>query len=373
MRIAQVAPLAECVPPKLYGGTERVVSWLTEELVARGHEVTLFATGDSSTRGTLVPVWPKALRLSRPRTDPVIAQVALLEAVARRASEFDVIHCHLDWAHLPLMARLGVPFLTTLHGRLDLAGLETMVRIFPDAPFVSISDSQRSPLAGARWAGSVYHGLPEQSLRPSFEPGQYLAFLGRLTPDKGPEVAIRLARAAEMPLRIAAKIPRNEVAYFKESLEPLLDGDRIQFTGEVNERTKQSFLAAATALIFPIDWPEPFGLVMIEAMACGTPVVAFRQGAVPEVIEHGVSGFVIDPGNENGALDAIRQVGRLDRRQVRAAFERRFTAGRMADDYLRIYKSLSLSGRADATEAIVVAAETLPAALGHPGPSEALA
>jgi glycosyltransferase involved in cell wall biosynthesis len=340
MRIAQVAPLAECVPPKLYGGTERVVSWLTEELVNRGHEVTLFATGDSSTRGTLVPVWPKALRLGRPRCDPAVAQAALLEAVARRAEDFDIIHCHVDWTHIPLMSRLGVPFLTTLHGRLDLPGLDTVIQHLPDAPFVSISDSQRSPLPSARWAGTVYHGLPEESLQPRLESGQYLAFLGRLTPDKGPEVAIRLARGANMPLRMAAKMPRGEVAYFKERLEPLLDGERTQLTGEVNERTKESFLAGATALIFPIDWPEPFGLVMIEAMACGTPVVAFRQGAVPEVIEHGVSGFVLEPGDEDGALEAIRQLGRLDRQQVRAAFERRFTARRMVDDYVRIYNSL---------------------------------
>ena len=343
MRIAQVAPLAECVPPKLYGGTERVVSWLTEELVNRGHQVTLFASADSSTRGTLVSVWPKALRLGRPRCDPTVAQAALLEAVAQRAADFDVIHCHLDWTHIPLVSRLGVPFLTTLHGRLDLPGLNTIIQHFPNAPFVSISDSQRSQLPAARWAGTVYHGRPEQSLRPRFEPGEYLAFLGRLTPDKGPEVAIRLARAANMPLRMAAKIPRGEAAYYKERLEPSLDGDRIQLAGEVNERTKESFLAAATALIFPIDWPEPFGLVMIEAMACGTPVVAFRRGAVPEVIEHGVSGFVLEPGDEDGALEAIRQLGGLDRRQVRAAFEQRFTARRMVDDYLRIYKSLLAS------------------------------
>jgi glycosyltransferase involved in cell wall biosynthesis len=246
----------------------------------------------------------------------------------------------VDWTHIPLMSRLGVPFLTTLHGRLDLPGLDTVIQHLPDAPFVSISDSQRSPLPSARWAGTVYHGLPEESLQPRLESGQYLAFLGRLTPDKGPEVAIRLARGANMPLRMAAKMPRGEVAYFKERLEPLLDGERTQLTGEVNERTKESFLAGATALIFPIDWPEPFGLVMIEAMACGTPVVAFRQGAVPEVIEHGVSGFVLEPGDEDGALEAIRQLGRLDRRQVRAAFERRFTARRMVDDYVRIYNSL---------------------------------
>jgi glycosyltransferase involved in cell wall biosynthesis len=339
MRIAQLAPLAESVPPKLYGGTERVIAWLVDELVELGHEVTLFASGDSKTRAELVPVWPRALRLGRPRSDPAIAQAALLEAIARQAAEFDVIHAHIDWLHLPLLTRLGVPFLTTLHGRLDLPGLPATVGRFPHAPFVSISDNQRIPLAQANWLGTVYHGLPVQSLKPSYQPGSYLAFLGRLTADKGPEAAMRIARAAEMPLRIAAKLPRSERGYFKETLEPQIDGCQVQLTGEVNDKTKQPFLAGAAALLFPIDWPEPFGLVMIEAMACGTPVIAFRSGSVPEVIDHGVTGFIVE--DEDDAVAAIRRLGELDRRTVRARFEERFSAKRMARDYVRNYEAVA--------------------------------
>jgi glycosyltransferase involved in cell wall biosynthesis len=339
MRIAQVAPLAESVPPGLYGGTERVVSWLTEELVRRRHEVTLFATGDSRTSARLVPVWPKALRLGRPQADPMAALSVALEVVAEHAAEFDLLHCHLDWVHLPLLTRLGVPFMTTLHGRLDLPGLPKLVEAFPDAPFVSISDNQRKPLPHADWAGTVYHGFPSDLLRPSFAPGEYLAFLGRLSPEKGPEAAIRIARAANMPLRIAAKIPRGERRYFKERLEPMIDGDHIRLTGEVDDRTKQQFLANATALLFPIDWPEPFGLVMIEAMACGTPIIAFRRGSVPEVIEDGVSGCIVD--DETAAIEAVRRVPELDRRRVREAFERRFTVATMADKYLDLYRELA--------------------------------
>ena len=338
MRIAQVAPLAESVPPKLYGGTERVIAWLIQELVELGHDVTLFASGDSATSAALVPVWPRALRLGRPRSDPAVAQAALLEIVAQHAAEFDLIHCHTDWSHLPLLSRLDVPFVTTLHNRLDLPGLPDLIRRFPDAPFISISNDQRTALSDANWLGTIYHGLPPHSLRPSLEAGSYLAFLGRLTADKGPDTAIHLARAANMPLRIAAKVPRAERGYFKERIEPLVDGKQIQLTGEVNERTKESFLANATALLFPIDWPEPFGLVMIEAMACGTPVIAFRRGSVPEVIEDGVTGFIVD--NDVQALEAIERIGELDRKRVRAAFERRFTARRMAEDYLRHYEML---------------------------------
>ena len=338
MRVAQLAPLAESVPPQLYGGTERVVSWLTEELVRRGHEVTLFATGNSSTDAELAPVWPRALRLSQPQVDPTIAQTVALEVFARRATDFDVLHCHSDWLHLPILTRLGVPFLTTLHGRLDLPGLPRLIETFPQAPFVSISDDQRKPLPSARWAGTVYHGFPPDLLRPSFEPGHYLAFLGRLSPEKGPEVAINIARAAGMPLRIAAKVPRQGRRYFKETLEPIIDGKQIQLTGEVDESTKQEFLAGASALLFPIDGPEPFGLVMIEAMACGTPVIAFRHGSVPEVIEEGVSGFVVD--DEVGAVDATKRIKELDRRRVREAFERRFTVSMMTEAYLKLYHDL---------------------------------
>ncbi|RZN16226.1 glycosyltransferase family 4 protein [Bradyrhizobium sp. Leo121] len=339
MRIAQIAPLAESIPPKLYGGTERVVAWLVDELVKLGHQVTLFASGDSKTLAELVPACPRALRLGRPRVDPVAAQTVLLESVARRASEFDVIHAHIDWLPLPLLKRLGVPFLTTTHGRLDLPGLADVARLFPEAPYVSISNNQNTALREANWIGTVYHGLPADLFRPSFDEGRYLAFLGRLTAKKGPEVAIRIARAANMPLRIAAKVPRGERAYFKERLEPQIDGNKVRLTGEVNDETKQKFLASASALLFPIDWPEPFGLVMIEAMACGTPVIAFRSGSVPEVIDDGITGFVVD--GEAEAIEAIGRLGELDRRKVRARFEERFTSERMAKEYLRHYEALA--------------------------------
>jgi glycosyltransferase involved in cell wall biosynthesis len=343
MRIAQVAPLAESVPPKLYGGTERVVAWLIDELVELGHDVTLFASGDSKTRANLVPAWPRALRLGRPRSDPMAAQAALLEAIAEHARNFDVIHSHIDWIHLPLLSRLGVPFATTCHGRLDLPGFPDVIRSFPNAPFVSISNDQRLPLKEANWLGTIYHGLPANSLKPRFEPGSYLAFLGRLTAEKGPEAAIRIARAAGMPLHIAAKVPRGERAYFKDTLEPQIDGNQVRLTGEVNDKTKEEFLAGAAALLFPIDWPEPFGLVMIEAMACGTPVIAFRSGSVPEVVDHGISGFAVD--DEAEAIDAIKRLGELDRRKVRAQFEDRFTAKRMALEYLRHYEILLATKR----------------------------
>jgi glycosyltransferase involved in cell wall biosynthesis len=278
MRIAQLAPLAESVPPKLYGGTERVVAWLVDELVELGHDVTLFASGDSRTRAILHPVWPKALRLGRKRTDAQATCALLLEAIAARAKEFDVVHAHIDWLHLPLLSRMGVPFLTTMHGRLDLPGLSKVADEFPNAGFISISDHQRSPLTNAKWLGTIQHGLPIDLFRPSYAPGSYLAFLGRLTADKGPEDAIRIARAAGKSLRIAAKIPRAETAYFKKHIEPLVDGEKIQLIGEVDDAKKQPFLSEAAALLFPINWPEPFGLVMIEAMACGTPVIAYRSG-----------------------------------------------------------------------------------------------
>lgn len=338
MRIAQLAPLAESVPPKLYGGTERVVAWLVDELVELGHEVTLFASGDSRTAGKLHSVWPRALRLGRRGADPSAACAMLIEAIAKRASDFDVIHAHIDWLHLPLLSRLGVPFLTTMHGRLDLPGLPDVVRQFPEAAFVSISDHQRAPLADAKWIGTIQHGLPSELLRASYEEGSYLAFLGRLTADKGPEDAIRIARAARMPLRIAAKIPRAETAYFKKHIEPQVDREAIQLVGEVDDAKKQPFLGRAAALLFPIDWPEPFGLVMIEAMACGTPVIAYRCGSVPEVVEHGLTGFVVE--NEEQAVKAVGELGKLDRRRVRARFEERFTAGRMARQYENRYGEL---------------------------------
>jgi glycosyltransferase involved in cell wall biosynthesis len=338
MRIAQIAPLAESVPPQFYGGTERVVAWLVDELVELGHEVTLFASGDSRTRGKLHPVWPRALRLGRPTADPMAASAALLEAMSRHGRDFDVVHAHIDWMHLPLLSRLKVPFLTTMHGRLDLPGLADVVQQFPDAAFVSISNNQRLPLGGARWCGTVYHGLPAGLFRPSYAPGSYLAFLGRLTAEKGPEAAIRIAHAAGMPLRIAAKTPRSESGYFKQTLEPQIDGAQIQLVGELNDEAKAPFLADAAALLFPIDWPEPFGLVMIEAMACGTPVIAFRSGSVPEVVDDCVTGFIVD--GEEEALQALKRLGEIDRRRVRARFEQRFTAERMAQEYVCHYRSV---------------------------------
>jgi glycosyltransferase involved in cell wall biosynthesis len=338
MKIAQVAPLAESVPPKLYGGTERVVSWLSEELVSLGHDVTLFASGDSNTSGSLVPVIPRALRLGRPRRDPMAAMTLLLESVAEVADEFDIIHCHIDLIQLPLFTRLGVPSLTTMHGRLDLAGLPEVIQRFPGASLVSISDSQRRPLPDANWLGTIYHGLPANLYRPSFQPGQYLAFLGRVSPEKGADTAIRLATQSRIPLHIAAKIPRTESRYYKEVLRPLIDHERVHFTGELDDAAKGEFLRNATALLFPIRWPEPFGLVMIEAMACGTPTVAYRCGSVPEVVDQGITGFVVTADDE--ALEAISRVETLDRRAVRERFEVRFTATQMAQNYVRVYTSL---------------------------------
>jgi glycosyltransferase involved in cell wall biosynthesis len=271
----------------------------------------------------------------------VIAQAALLQAVAARADEFDLIHCHVDWLHLPLLSRRSVPFLTTTHGRLDLPGLPDLVAHFPAAPFVSVSNSQRGTLRNANWLGTVYHGIPLHCLHPSFAAGSYLAFLGRIAPEKGPESAIRIAHAVGLPLRIAAKVPSREQRYFKERLEPLIDGDRVRIIGEVGQQAKQEFLAGAIALLFPINWPEPFGLVMIEAMACGTPVIAFRCGSVPEIIEDGRTGFIVD--DEAAAAQAIGRLDLIDRRQVRAEFEKHFTARRMAREYLRKYDSLVTS------------------------------
>ncbi|BBO02032.1 glycosyltransferase involved in cell wall biosynthesis [Bradyrhizobium huanghuaihaiense] len=342
MRIAQLAPLAESVPPKLYGGTERVIAWLVDELVDRGHDVTLFASGDSSTKAKLHAVWPRALRLGRKGVDPNAACALLIEAIGERARDFDVIHSHVDWLPLPVLGRTGVPFLTTMHGRLDLPGLPDVIGTFPKAPFVSISDNQRRPLPDANWIATIPHGLPKDLFRPSYEAGSYLAFLGRLTAEKGPEAAIRIARAVQMPLRIAAKIPRAETAYFKKKLEPEIDGETVQLIGEVDELRKQPFLAGASALLFPIDWPEPFGLVMIEAMACGTPVIAYRSGSVPEVVEDGVTGFIVD--GEQEAIEAVEKVIRLDRRRVRARFEERFVASRMAKEYEERYREL-VAGR----------------------------
>jgi glycosyltransferase involved in cell wall biosynthesis len=338
LRIAQVAPLAESVPPKLYGGTERVVSWLTEELIELGHNVTLFASGDSITRAELVPIIPRALRLSRPRGDPMSAYAVMLDKIADRGSDFDVIHCHIDWLHIPLLRRLAVPFLTTLHGRLDLPPLAAAARHFGETALVSISNHQRTPVPDLRWVDTIYHGLPLGLLEPNFSDGNYLAFLGRLSREKGPHVAMKWARASGLPLRIAAKISREERRFVKERIEPFLDGNMVQFVGEVNDDGKAAFLGGAKALLFPIDWPEPFGLVMIEAMACGTPVIAFPSGSVPEIVADGQTGFIVN--NDDEAIAAIGRIGEIERRNVRVEFERRFSARRMTEDYLRCYSDL---------------------------------
>jgi glycosyltransferase involved in cell wall biosynthesis len=342
MRIAQVAPLAEAVPPKLYGGTERVVSWLTEELVALGHQVTLFASGDSVTTAALEACAPQALRLSQSNRDPMLGYGAMLARVADMADEFDVVHFHMDWVHIPLFSRLRVPFISTMHGRLDLPEHAEAFGCFGDAALVSISDAQRTPLPTANWVGTVHHGQPKGLLQPYAWPEGYLAFLGRIAPEKGPEEAIRLARATGRPLKIAAKIGRADHDYFEMAVKPLIDGKDIEFVGEIEEWQKSAFLGNAAALLFPIRWPEPFGLVMIEAMACGTPVIAYRHGSVPEIVEDGVSGFIVD--EEPQAAAAIGRIGTLDRRRVREAFERRFTARRMAEDYVQLYGMMARRG-----------------------------
>ncbi len=340
MKIAQIAPLFESVPPKLYGGTERIVSYLTEELVRQGHDVTLFASGDSQTAARLVPCCGEALRLNPSVRDWIPHHVLMLEQVRRRAHEFDVLHFHVDLLHFSLFRPLAERTVTTLHGRLDLPDLQPFYREFNDVPLVSISRDQRRPMPPVNWVGTVHHGLPRR-LYPfyPFPEGEYLAFLGRICPEKRPDLAIEIAKRVGIRLKIAAKVDRADEAYFRERIEPLLDHPLVEFVGEVGEADKAPFLGNARALLFPIDWPEPFGLVMIEAMACGTPVVAFDRGSVPEVIDHGISGWIVD--NVDRAVEAVRDLGQLDRRQVRRQFEQRFTVERMARDYLAIYNRLA--------------------------------
>ncbi len=352
MRVAQVAPLAEAVPPKLYGGTERVVSYLTEELVRLGHDVTLFASGDSVTAAELVPIVPNALRLDQSVRDPLALTVAMIETVARRASEFDVVHFHIDHLHLPLFTWRKLAFLTTLHGRLDLPELTSVLRLFPDARFVSISDAQRRPLPFLNWAGTVYHGLPPDFPGRPSEPRGYLAFLGRISPEKGPDRAIEIAARSGMRLKIAAKVDNADLAYYEAEIRPMLReyADVVEFIGEIGEREKGAFLGGAAGLLFPADWPEPFGLVMIEAMACGTPVIAFDRGSVPEVIDDGTTGFVVSDIAEAAA--ATKRLETLDRARIRDVFETRFTARRMALDYLDLYESIAnASGAVGVAEA----------------------
>jgi glycosyltransferase involved in cell wall biosynthesis len=338
MKIAQVAPLIESVPPRLYGGTERIVSYLTEELVRLGHDVTLFASGDSITSAELAPCCTRALRLDPTVRDIIPYFMLMIDKVRERADEFDVIHFHIDLFHFPLFRSLAARTLTTLHGRQDLGDLKPFYGRFGEMPLVSISNDQRKPLRHANFVATIHHGVPAGLYRPSFEQGSYVAFLGRISPEKRPDRAIRIARAAGIPLKIAAKIDKVDEDYFRNDILPLIDGPEVEFIGEINERDKTKFLGEAAALLFPVDWPEPFGLVMIEAMACGTPVLAFRCGSVPEVIEDGVTGKMVD--SEEEATAALPAVLSYDRRAVRQRFEERFTDAKMAKEYVSIYRRL---------------------------------
>jgi glycosyltransferase involved in cell wall biosynthesis len=348
MKIAQVAPLFESVPPKLYGGTERVVSWLTEALVSQGHEVTLFASGDSKTSARLIPACPRALRLRSDCSDQLAHHYVMLDDVLQHAEEFDIIHFHSDYLHFPLSRSANLPHVTTVHGRLDLRDLVPLYRKFRDLPLISISLAQRKPLCWANWVGNAYHGMPEDQLSLRDGSGKYLAFLGRVSPEKRLDRAIHIALETGMPLKIAAKVDRVDRDYYESKIKPLLVHPSIQFLGEISDREKNEFLGNAYALLFPVDWPEPFGLVMIEAMACGTPIIAFRCGSVPEIIRPGVSGFIVDDLAE--AVAAVPQVSTLSRKTCRWEFELRFTASRMAKDYVKLYEAV-LAARSGTEEA----------------------
>jgi glycosyltransferase involved in cell wall biosynthesis len=344
MKIAQIAPLAEAVPPKLYGGTERIVSYLTEELVRQGHDVTLFASADSRTSAKLVPCAPQALRLAGKTCDPIPHVLIMLEEVRRLADDFEILHFHMDMLHFPLFRYMSAHTLTTLHGRLDGPDLQPFYRKFPEFPLVSISNTQRRPMPPVNWAGTVQHGLPLDLLRFNPSPhGDYVAFLGRISPEKRPDRAIEIAVRARQKIRIAAKVDDADRQYFERAVRPLLDNPLVEFIGEIGEERKSEFLGNASALLFPVDWPEPFGLVMIEAMACGTPVIAYPNGSVPEVIDEGVTGFLVHSIEE--AVAALAEARRLDRRAIRRCFEYRFSASRMARDYVTLYRRLARAAR----------------------------
>jgi glycosyltransferase involved in cell wall biosynthesis len=338
MKIAQVAPLIESVPPRLYGGTERIVSYLTEELVRLGHEVTLFASGDSITSAELAPCCTRGLRLDLTVRDTIPHFMMMIDKVRERAEQFDILHFHFDLFHFPLFCSLAARTLTTLHGRQDLSDLKPFYSRFGEMPLISISNDQRKPLPHANFVATIHHGIPAGLHRPSFAHGGYLAFLGRICSEKRPDRAIRIARAAGIPLKIAAKVDKVDEDYFRNDILPLIEGPGVEFVGEINEREKTKFLGEAAALLFPVDWPEPFGLVMIEAMACGTPVLAFRCGSVAEVIEGGITGKVVN--SEVEAIAALPEILSYDRRAVRRRFEERFTAARMAKDYVGSYRRL---------------------------------
>jgi glycosyltransferase involved in cell wall biosynthesis len=340
MKIAQIAPLIESVPPPLYGGTERIVSWLTEELVRLGHEVTLFASADSITSAELAPCCNRALRLDDTVRDIVPHYMLMVDKVRERADDFDLLHFHIDLFHFPLFRSLEARTLTTVHGRQDLSDLRPFYHRFSKMPLVSISAAQRKPLPHANFVATIHHGIPADLHRPVFERGGYLAFLGRISPEKRPDRAIRIAQRVGIPLKIAAKVDKVDEAYFRNDILPLVDGQGVEFLGEINEREKTTFLGGAAALLFPIDWPEPFGLVMIEAMACGTPVLAFRCGSVPEIVEDGITGKVVE--SEDEAVSALPEVSNYDRRAVRQRFEERFAAARMAREYEDLYRKQSM-------------------------------
>ena len=338
MRIAQVAPLYESVPPKYYGGTERVVSHLTEELVRQGHQVTLFASGDSVTKAHLVAPCRRSLRLDKHCMDQLSHQILMLERVFQHAAEFDIVHFHIDYLHFPLSRREQITHVTTLHGRLDIPDLVPLYQEFRDMPVISISNGQREPLPWANWQATVYHGLPADMYQFHDKPGIYLAFLGRISPEKRVDRAIEIAKQVQTPLKIAAKVDPVDKDYFDSVINPLLRDPLVEFVGEIGKVEKEDFLGNAYALLFPIDWPEPFGLVMVEAMACGTPVIAYCCGAVPEVIGEGHTGFIVE-GLED-AVEAVRRVPELSRKRCREIFDQRFTAARMAHDYVRVYERL---------------------------------
>lgn len=338
MKIAQVAPLTESVPPKAYGGTERIVSYLTDKLVEMGHEVSLFASGDSITKAKLIAPTPIALRHNEKLIDPMAHLFYMLELVQQVKSDFDVIHYHVDYFHFPFSRRNGVPHCTTMHGRLDIEDLQVLFKEFSEIPLISISDSQRKPLPFSNFVKTIYHGIPADLLHFRKEKGKYLAFIGRTSPEKRLDRAIEIATRAGMLLKVAAKVDKVDIAYYEKQIKPLLDHPLVEYVGEINELEKNEFLGNASALLFPIDWPEPFGLVMIESMACGTPVIAFRCGSVPEVIDEGKTGFIVNSIKE--AVDRVKGIHTLDRQVCRNTFEERFTDHRMAEDYVKIYKDL---------------------------------
>jgi glycosyltransferase involved in cell wall biosynthesis len=337
MKIGIVSPLYESVPPKFYGGTERIVSYLTESLVNKGHDVTLYASGDSVTKAKLIGVSKKALRLDKNCEDQLAPHILQLQLVQNDVHNFDIVHYHNDYLHFPLSNKSSTPNITTLHGRLNLPELQPLYNVFGNMPVISISDSQREPLTQANWVATVYHGLPKDLYKPIYKKGNYLAFLGRISPEKRVDIAVNIAIRSGIPLKVSAKIDKSDKAYY-EQVEKMLDHPLVEFVGEIGDAEKNKFLGEAMALLFPIDWPEPFGLVMIEAMACGTPVIAFKRGSVPEVLTHGRSGFIVENANE--AVKAVHKLNTLSAEECRKNFEERFTADRMADDYINAYKLL---------------------------------